>query len=284
MGSYKVYKFDGTEFQQLPSIPADIISTYTSLNTPFLIPVPNKDSTSPAAWGLISLGDGKLQPYNFTGGNTLNTQPKIFQTNRPYILFSTTPEEPRTSPITKSTTFGMLLGVAAFGLLMSVYGMFVYRRNRRAETLRALEGGVSREAYGEDACDSLPRYTPRAHTADHSGFFDGMFHGRATRPPSYKTTLSVNLSRSATRATMLASPSNSLTDPATEMELYEIFATAAVDEAVTPERSEFVSAAPESTTVSASMTSAAVDSITTTPLESSELSTTSTNTATSGDS
>ncbi|KAF9286595.1 hypothetical protein BGZ88_009012 [Linnemannia elongata] len=153
MASYKVYKFDGTKFQQLPPIPTEIISTYTSLNTPFLIPVPNKDPTSPATWGVISLGDGKSQLYNLTGGTILNTQPKIFQTNRPYTLLPTAVEDPQHSPITKSATFGMLLGVAAFGLLMSVYGMFVYRRNRRAEALRALEGGVNRQAHGEDAWD-----------------------------------------------------------------------------------------------------------------------------------
>ncbi|KAG9068543.1 hypothetical protein KI688_010818 [Linnemannia hyalina] len=182
------------------------ISMYTSLNTPFLIPVPNKDPAPPAIWGLISLGDGKLQLYNLTGGTTFNT-PKIFQTNRPYTLFPTTVEDPQHPPVTKSTTFGMLLGVAAFGLLMSVYGMFVYRRSRRTESLMAVKGGVNRQAYGEDGCDSLPRYTPREHPADLSGFFVGMFHGRATRHPSYKTTLSVNLSRPATRATMLTFPS-----------------------------------------------------------------------------
>ncbi|KAG0076367.1 hypothetical protein BGZ90_008789 [Linnemannia elongata] len=288
MASYKVYKFDGTKFQQLPPIPTEIISAYTSLNTPFLIPVPNKDPTSPATWGVISLGDGKSQLYNLTGGAILNTQPKIFQTNRPYTLLPTAVEDPQHSPITKSATFRMLLGVAAFGLLMSVYGMFVYRRNRRAEALRALEGGVNRQAHGEDACDSLPRYTPRAHTADHSGFFEGMFHGRATRPPSYKTTLSINLSRSATRATMSTPPLTSPTEPATELELNEISATAAVNEVVTPERSEIVSAAPESTSATSttigytSTISAAADSITTTPLEPSELYTTSTNTGSGG--
>ncbi|KAF9155598.1 hypothetical protein BG015_009256 [Linnemannia schmuckeri] len=247
MSTYKVYKFDGSKFQQLPSIPSEIISTYTSSNTPFLIPVPNKDPTSPAIWGLVSLGDGKLQFYNLTG-QTTNTpwQPKIFQTNRPYTFYPTTIEDPEHAHATKSPTFGMLLAVAAFGLLMSAYGMFVYHQNRRTEALRALEGGVNRVTHGDDACDSLPRYTPRAHIADQSDFLEGMFHGRMTRPPSYKTILSMNSSRSATRSIMLASASStSLTEPAAEeLELHDVPTVTTVDEAVTPDMSGIVAAAP----------------------------------------
>ncbi|KAG0284363.1 hypothetical protein BGZ96_011269 [Linnemannia gamsii] len=301
MNSYKVYKFEGTKFQQLSPIPLEIISTQTSLDTPFLIPVPNKDSTSAASWGLVSLGDGKSQLYNLTG-NTVNNvllQPKLFQTNRLYTLHPTSIEENR-PPITKSATFGMLLGVVGFALLMSLYGIFVYRRNRRAEAMRALEGGVNRVACGDDACDSLPRYTPRAHTAEHSGFFEGIFHGhgRTTRPPSYKTTLSMNLSRSATMATMLASsPSTSPTEPAVaDLDMVDISArTITVDDSMAPEMGQVGAAAdpasasiePTSAETTYSITQAlapvtTADVVTTTPLEVTETSATSTNTSPDG--
>ncbi|KAG0373502.1 hypothetical protein BGX24_011620 [Mortierella sp. AD032] len=277
MRSYQVYKFDGTNFQQLPPIPLEIISTYTS-NAPFLIPVPNKDTAQPATWGIVSLGDGESQLYNLTGKTIINNytlhQPKIFSTDRLYTLKpSTDTKEPSSHPISKATTFGMLLGVTAFGLLISIYGMFVYRRNRRTEAQHALEGGVNRVAYGDDACDNLPTYTPRAHTADHSGFYEGLFHGRVTRPPSYKTTLSMNgLSRSVTGATiMLASP----TESSTELDLVgaeEEVAAAAAAAAVVPatgsealEMSDISVASPTATSVPVS-TVAPMDSITTTPV------------------
>ncbi|KAG0277682.1 DEAD-box ATP-dependent RNA helicase [Linnemannia exigua] len=291
MKSYKVFKFDGTKLQQLPPIPLEIISTHTSPNAPFLIPVPNKDTTQPATWGIVSLGDGESQLYNLTGKTTINNhtlyQPKIFSTDRPYTFKpSTNTEEPSFNSIPKTTTFGMLLGVAAFGLLISIYGIFVYRRDRRNNALNALQGGVNRVAYGDDACDSLPRYTPREHTADHSGFNEGLFHGRVTRPPSYKTTLSVNgLSRSATRAiTMLASPTESLSEldlvGADEEGVQPLdsgtiaaaaaLATAAVvpgAESAALEMSDITVVPPTTTSESAS-TDAPVDSITTTPVES----------------
>lgn len=301
MNSYKVYKFDETNFEQLPSIPLEIISIQASFDTPFLIPVPNKDSASAASWGLVSLGDDKSELYNFTGNtvNSVHLQPKIFQTNRPYTLHPMSIEDHR-PPITKSATLGMLLGVVGFGLLMSMYVMFVYRRNRRAEAMRALEGGVNRVAYGDDASDSLPRYTPRAHTAENSGFFEGIFqgHGRATRPPSYKTALSVNLSRSATRVTMLtSSPSASPIEPAVADLGMVDASTAAViaDDSMTPEMGQVCATAdppsastePTTTETADSITSVpapatTADVIATTPLELIQTSVISTNTYSDG--
>ncbi|KAF9925803.1 hypothetical protein FBU30_004478 [Linnemannia zychae] len=209
MSSYKVYKFSEGKFQQLSDIPLEIISTDINPNPPFLIPIPAEDS-NPATWAMVSLGNGESKFYNLNG-LTANVphQPMIFKTNQPYTFDPfTRPESGQNGteePLITKTTIGILVGAAGFGLLMAMFGMLVYRSHQRNERQRELEGAVHREVYGDDASDSLPCYTPHAAANEHGGFFGGIFYslGRSiTRPPSYKTTLSILLSRSDTRATM----------------------------------------------------------------------------------
>ncbi|KAG0211452.1 hypothetical protein BGX33_004294 [Mortierella sp. NVP41] len=131
MKSYKVCKFNGTSFQKLPPIPLDIVSI-DSPNTPFLIPVPKRNPTTPASWSLVALDNGESQLYNLAGGETedIPLQPKNFQTDRPYTLSATTITTKEDTghglSITKSATLGILLGVAAFGLLIAIFGIIVY--------------------------------------------------------------------------------------------------------------------------------------------------------------